>query len=163
MRLVGYLRRRRPYLLICACAAVAQTLFMGPSFGWYGPIEIYNTSPSVPVGRYWLSFKWPPERGDIVMLRDPPGFKLNWLLKRVEGVGGDRFCWRESELRHYLNERPMPVIPPQAIKAKVPIWRGCRTIMSDEAVGFGEHFLAYGSQYLGPVRLDELWGVYRRR
>jgi type IV secretory pathway protease TraF len=96
------------------------------------------------------------------MMRDPPGFNLNWLLKRVQGVGGDRFCWRASEMRHYVNDRPMPVIPQQALDAGIPIWRGCRSLMADEVVGFGEHVLAYGSQYLGPVRLAQLWGVYQR-
>jgi type IV secretory pathway protease TraF len=154
--------RRRTYVILCVSGIITQVIFMAPALGLFGPIEIYNTSPSVPVGRYWLSLRWPPQRGDIVMMRDPPGFTLNWLLKRVEGIGGDTFCWRASELRHYLNARPMQVIPPQALDAGIPIWRGCRTVMSDEVIGYGDHFLAYGSQYLGPVRLEQLWGVYRR-
>lgn len=137
-------------------------VWLGPQAGIMPPLYRYNTSLSVPAGAYVWTSKWPPERGDIVMLRDPKGFRLRWLLKRVEGVGGGRFCWRPGERRHYVNDRPMPVIPPEAVRAGLPVWHGCRVLEADEVVGFGDHHLAYGSQYFGPVRWDRLWGVYRR-
>lgn len=153
----------RVHPLACAilgCALVM--LWMGPASGLIPPLYRYNTSVSVPPGGYVLTLKWPPERGDIIMLRNPKGFRLPWLLKRVEGVGGDRFCWNPREKRHYINERPMPQIPPEARKLKIPTWRGCRVLGEDELAGFGDVPLAYGSQYIGPVKLSQIWGVYRK-
>lgn len=143
-------------------ASSALMIWLGPQADIFPPLYRYNTSLSVPTGPYVWSSKWPPRRGDIVMLRDPDGFRLRWLLKRVEGVGGDTFCWDPKERRHYVNHRPMPPIPPEAVRAGLPVWRGCRVLEADEVVGFGDHHLAYGSQYLGPIRWDRLWGVYRR-
>ena len=130
-------------------------------------LAYWNTSPSVPLGAWLWSSKWPPERGDVVAMRDPPMWPHDVLLKRVEGVAGDRFCWSEQEGRHYINDRPMPVLSPLAydLEALVPefsIWRGCRVLEPGEIAGFGEGSLSHGSAYLGPVWIDDLHGVYWR-
>jgi type IV secretory pathway protease TraF len=151
----------RETLLFGGAFAVLATWF-APRFGLLPPLEVQNTSPSVPTGFYFYTPKWPPERGDIVWLREPPGFKLHWLLKRVEAVGGDTMCWHENENRHYVNDRPMPVIPAEAKTKNVPVWKHCRTLDPDEVAGFGDDRLSYGSQFFGPVKLAQLWGVYRR-
>ena len=43
-----------------------------------------------------------------------PFWPLPILLKRVEGVAGDRFCWHDG--RHWINDRPMPELDPLAFE-----------------------------------------------
>jgi type IV secretory pathway protease TraF len=154
-------------LIITGSALALLTFLLAPALGLSPPLILHNTSPSVPLG-YWLySTKWPPERGDIVAMRHDPAF---WpgkrvLMKRVEGVAGDLFCWHDG--RHWINDRPMPALDPLAFQmeelyreAGFTIWRGCRALESNEIAGFGDGGRAYGSGFYGPVRLSDLWGVY---
>ena len=66
----------------------------------------------MPLGWWIYTTKWPPARGDYVAMRDAPFWPHRILLKRVEGVAGDTFCWRDG--RHWINDRPMPKLSPLA-------------------------------------------------
>ena len=80
--------------------------------GIWPPLAYRNTSPSVPLGWWFYTTKWPPARGDYVAMRDAPFWPHRILLKRVEGIAGDTFCWRDG--RHWINDRPMPKLAPLA-------------------------------------------------
>ena len=149
-------------LLVTTCLGLTAFL-LAPQFGLSAPLALKNTSPSAPLGWWFLSTKWPPERGDYVVMREPPFWHLPWLLKRVEGVEGDTFCWHDG--RHWINDRPMPVLDPLAFELErrvkgFTIWRGCCVLQPGEIAGFGEGSLSYGSGFFGPVKLDRLWGTY---
>jgi len=153
-------------LALAGVLAPCALLLLAFHFGLLPPLLIYNTSPSVPLGWWAYSTSWPPARGDYVAMRGAPLWPLPWLMKRVEGVEGDLFCWRDG--RHWINDRPMPVLDPLAfdMERRVPglsIWRGCRKLEAEEIAGFGEGGLSYGSAFFGPVPIDSLWGVYRHR
>ena len=154
---------RRDALIGIGCLAGALFL-VAPALGLSPPLAYRNTSPSVPLGWWVYSTKWPPERGDVVAMKGAPFWPLPILLKRVEGVAGDRFCWHDG--RHWINDRPMPKLDPLAFELErrhpgFTIWRGCRTLAADEIAGFGDGPLAYGSGFFGPVPLEKIWGVYR--
>src|SRR5881397_2646665 len=71
-------------------------LWMAPTFGWLPPLLLDNTSDSMPEGFYLYAHRVgspPVARGDVVVVRNPPHFDLPWLMKRVAGVPGDRYCW----------------------------------------------------------------------
>ena len=154
----------RRLLLVAACLATTAFIF-APALHLMPPLAYRNTSPSVPLGWWFRSSKWPPERGDVVAMRRPPFWPRPLLLKRVEGVAGDRFCWHDG--RHWINDRPMPALDPLAFDLErrldgFTIWRGCRVLVPGEIAGFGADGLSYGSGFFGPVRLNRLWGVYRQ-
>ncbi len=93
-------------------------------------------------------------------VRDPPHFDLPWLLKRVAGVPGDRYCWNPEAGTHELNGRLMPAPDPEAFGLGIAVWKGCETLGADEVVLYGRTPDAYDSRYFGPVRDRDLWGVY---
>ena len=103
----------------------------------------------------------PAARGDVAVVRNPPHFDLPWLMKRVAGLPGDRYCWNDQAGTHELDGRPMPPPDPDATGLGVPVWKGCETLAPDEVVLYGRTPDSYDSRYLGPVRARDLWGVYR--
>jgi type IV secretory pathway protease TraF len=162
----------RYWLAAVACFLVTAFL-LSPMLGLGPPLAYRNTSPSVPLGWWLYSTKWPPERGDIVGMRHAPFWGNYVLLKRVQGVPGDRLCWIDDRLRtvprarHWINDAPIPRLDPLAFEIErqyrdrgFTIWRGCRVLDEGEIAGFGDGPLAYGSWALGPVSINQLWGVY---
>jgi hypothetical protein len=83
-------------------------VFMAPTFGLVPPLLFRNDSPSEPLGYYLYAHHVPASRGEIVVLHNPPHFQLTWLMKTVEGVAGDLYCWDEALHTQRLNGRPMP-------------------------------------------------------
>lgn len=154
----GDLRRR----LIRAGSFLALGLiYAAPTFGVVPPLALRNDSPSMPEGYYLYAHRLPARVGEVVVLRHPPHFDLPWLMKRVEGVEGDLFCWHPELGTHLLNGRPMPPPSPQARELGIPVWQGCDRLRPGEIVGYGRTADSYDSRYLGPVSTRQLWGVYR--
>ena len=131
-------------------------LWMAPTFGLLPPLALYNTSESVPPGLYLYQHPMPlgrrAARGDYVAVRDPPHFDLPWLLKRVAGVPGDRYCWNSEAGTHELNGRPMPPPDPDAFGLGDPGLEGLRDARRRTRwCSTGARPTAYDSRYLGPV------------
>ena len=143
-----------------AVLAAAGALW-SPAWAGVPVLAFWNRSDSAPAGLYVYRHRPPAGRGEMVVLRDPPRFRLDWLLKRVEGVEGDRYCWDEAAGTHRLNGRAMPPPDPDAASGGLTVWRGCVVLGPGELVGYGRSFDSYDSRYLGPVREADLWGVYR--
>lgn len=145
-----------------AALAVTGVAWATPVLG-YAPWPAYwQTGDSLPKGLYALQPGAPIERGAIVVLRDPPHFYLPWLMKRVEGMPGDLYCWDEAAGTHRLNGRPMPPPSPAALAMGLEPWRGCRRLAEGEIVGYGDSPDSYDSRYapLGPVAMARLAGRY---
>lgn len=143
-----------------ATVLVLAAVFTAPSWASVPILALWNTSESAPVGFYVYEHPPPARRGDMVVWRDPPRWHLGWLLKRVEGVVGDLYCWDPGLGTHRLNGRPMPPPAADAIRIGIPVWHGCATLAPGEIVGYGRTSDSYDSRYFGPVREAELWGVY---
>lgn len=131
-----------------------------PSTGLISPLLFWNTGQSMPTGLYVWRPGVEPTKGAVVVVRDPPHFRLTWLIKRVEGVAGDRYCWDERLGTQTLNGRPMPPPWPEAITMGVPVWTGCHVLAGDEIVGYGDSTDSYDARYFGPVHTDQLYGIY---
>ena len=110
----------------------------------------------MPLGWWVWTPKWPPERGDYVAMRDPPFWPHHILLKRVEGVAGDTFCWRDG--RHWINDRPMPEARPAGVRhggakprPRLHHLARLQVLEAGEIAGFGDGGLRYGVAFFGPV------------
>jgi type IV secretory pathway protease TraF len=154
----GSLRWR---LIRAAAFFIAGFVSMLPTFGLVPPLLFRNDSSSEPEGYYLYAHHVPAKRGEIVVLRNPPHFQLTWLMKTVEGVEGDLYCWDEAFGTQLLNGRPMAPPDPLASRLGIPIWHGCRRLEPGEVVGYGRTADSYDSRYFGPVQERKLWGVYR--
>jgi type IV secretory pathway protease TraF len=151
--------RFRPWRGMVGVVVVAA--YAAPALG-YAPWPVYwNTGASMPKGLYLLQPGAAVERDAVVVLVDPPHFDLPWLMKRVEGVPGDLYCWDAALGTHLLNGRAMP--PPDARAAAMGLlpWQGCRRLGPGEIVGYGRSRDSYDSRYLGPVATARLAGVYQ--
>lgn len=126
---------------------------------WPAPL-FHNASPSVPLGWYRWSHGPPAARGEFVVLRSPPHFRLPWLMKRVKGVAGDRYCWDEVAGTHLLAGVAMRPPDPAAAARGIPTWKGCVTLGPGEIVGYGDTPDSYDSRFLGPIREADLYGIY---
>lgn len=153
--------RRIRNLFAVGLSLAAAAVWASPSTGLVPPLAFHNTGDSMPKGFYVLEPGEGVKRGSIVVVRDPKGFKLWWLMKRVAGVAGDSFCWDETAGTHRLNGRPMPKPAPEAVAMGVPVWKGCRALRPGELVGYGESWTSYDSRYFGPLTTASLFGVYR--
>ena len=141
-------------------AVTGVVAWYGPALGFYPPLLLANTGRSMPPGLYVYAHRIPARRGEIIVLPHPPRFREPWLMKRVAGIAGDRYCWHAELGTHELAGRAMPPPSPLARRLGVPVWTGCRRLGPGEVVGYGEG-ASYDSRHLGPVREAELWGVYR--
>ena len=41
----------------------------------------------------------------------------------------------------------------------LPVWKGCRTLKSDEIFVLGQHRDSFDSRYFGPVNRTQFWGL----
>lgn len=155
------IRLRWPRLAWGVAVLGATAVYLSPSFGLTSPHRLRNTGDSMPLGDYVLERGVPVERGAVVAVRYPEHFHLWWLLKRVEGVAGDVYCWRSDLGTHTLSGRAMPRPLPEAVAMGIPVWKGCRTLGAGEIVGYGQSATSYDSRYFGPISTDRLWGVYK--
>jgi type IV secretory pathway protease TraF len=135
--------------------------FVAPSFGIGVPLLIRNTGGSMPRGLYVWQHAPPAAKGEVIVVRDPAHFRWSWLMKRVVGTAGDRFCWRRDMGTHLLGTRRLPPPSPEALALGLRPWPGCRLLKSGEVVGYGASPDSYDSRYLGPIRETQLWGIYR--
>ncbi|RZJ00920.1 MAG: S26 family signal peptidase [Brevundimonas sp.] len=132
-------------------------------------LALINESPSVPEGVYVRAPRGRIEIGSIVAIPQPtetraylgslgmPGSIL--LLKRVAAVGGQRVCVRDE-----MVETPHRRVFARARDrrgARLPAWRGCRVMRTDELFLLGDTPGSFDSRYFGPVSRSEATGVYR--
>jgi type IV secretory pathway protease TraF len=154
--------RARCWLLFWIAASTAAiALLWGPRLLGAPMLVIWERGTSMPHGFYLYAHAAPASRGEIVALDDAPNWGRSYLLKRVAGVGGVRYCWDRDNERHELAGRIMPGPSAQAIALGIKVWTGCRRLRDDEIAVYSDHVDSYDSRYFGPVTQDQIMGVYR--
>jgi len=133
------------------------------------PPALVNESPSLPRGIYLRDWNGEPRRGAIVAFEQPEkarGYLSLWgmpsdlmLLKRVAAVGGEEVC-NENGLLH-TPERLVPVLGRDRAGLPLPEWSGCRRLGPGELFLLGDTRTSFDSRYFGPVRVEQLHGVYK--
>lgn len=154
---------RRCLLLIAA----AGILMLMPSLRSGAPRFVWNASSSVPLGLYRVD-TGPVRRGDLVLIRPPPaaaelahqrGYlpKSTYLIKFLWATPGDQVC----RFGIYVLVRGMFVVralPRDSLGRRMPVWRGCRTLRSDEFFVLAQDPQSFDSRYFGLVPVTAVMG-----
>lgn len=166
--------RRRATALVGLLIAVA--LLIAPSLCRRLPVLVWNASPSVPVGLYWIE-QTPPRVGDLVLVRlagpiatlaDRRSYlpRTAFLLKPVFATAGDRVC-RFGAYIFVRRRLAALALFRDTLGRPMPTWHGCRTLQSGELFLLAEGPASFDSRYFGPLRLEHLAGrallVWSRR
>ena len=151
----------RARLIASAVVVAGIGAFLAPALGIGVPLVIRNTGSSMPRGFYVWSHAAPAATGEVIVVRKPAHFRTSWLMKRVVGIAGERFCWRPEFGTHLVGATRMPPPSPDALKLGLQPWQGCRALAPGEIAVYGRSPDSYDSRYLGPINETQLWGIYR--
>lgn len=129
---------------------------------------VWNASPSVPTGLYWIE-NGSPKHSDIVLVELPEPYKTladqrEYLLKnlpalkRVQALSGDKVCRFERTVS--INGETVSVAQLHDIYGlKLPEWSGCRTLKPDEVFLLTDHPKSFDGRYFGPVDRSAITGI----
>ncbi len=147
--------------LIVGSLAVSMTVDMPKKLIW-------NASPSVPIGLYWIR-NTVPKQGDIALVELPEGAR-NFAdvegvlprnvpaLKKISAINGDRVCRFGSRI--FINSRLVAKAYLRDFRGrKLPEWRGCHTLKSHEIFLLNDHPKSFDSRYFGSVKLRSVTGI----
>lgn len=160
----------RLHRLAILATAPALALFALDALAARSPtLALINESPSLPEGLYLRDPYGRPDRGAIVAVPQPAAVRPYLarrgmpadvrLIKRVAATGGDAVC---SDGRWLV--APFRIVPVHARDRagwRLPAWRGCRRLASDERLLLGDTPDSLDSRYFGPVTTSRIEGVYR--
>ena len=146
-----------------AVAAIASKPLINPV-----PLFIWNASNSVPIGLYLLS-KRQPNFGEIAVIRPPEWVEIyassrgylplqTPLLKPVRAIKGSIVC----RFGRYISIDGKLVSRAKYLDTNhrmLPVWKGCRTLKSDEILVLGQHRDSFDSRYFGPVDRGQVLGT----
>jgi conjugative transfer signal peptidase TraF len=132
------------------------------------PTLLWNTSPSVPLGLYWLAAR-PPTRGALAAIRLPePHRSLAdsrsylpagiLLIKPIVATAGDVVCRHGSMVT--LQGRTMAHAR-RADRAGRPLprWSGCIRLGADQVFVLSAEPDGFDSRYFGPVEHRHVIGT----
>lgn len=132
-------------------------------------LALVNESPSLPKGVYLRQPGKGPDRNAIVAVPQPSvarpylsglGMPEDILLiKRVAAVGGEVVCRHDGEVA--TPDRVVRALTQDRRGVALPTWTGCQRLASDELFLLGDTASSFDSRYYGPVRRDQIEGVYR--
>jgi conjugative transfer signal peptidase TraF len=154
--------------LVIACAAVA-----GAAIPLSGHELIFNDSPSVPRGFYWIEVGAAPRtRGEYVVFAPPAAaaaliYGRGWLpvsmplLKPVAGVEGDRYCVKDR--RFTVDDVEVgPVFLLDSAGRWLPQIRGCRRVGAGEFLPASSYIeRSFDGRYMGAVPMANVVGTGR--
>ena len=155
---------RRRCLLAVAAAGI---LLLMTSLRGGAPRLVWNASSSVPLGLYSVE-PGPVRRGDLVLIRPPPAVaelahqrgylpKSSYLIKFLWAIPGDQVC----RFGTYVLVRGMFVVRAlsrDGLGRRMPVWRGCRTLRSDEFFVLAHDPQSFDSRYFGLVPVTAVMG-----
>jgi type IV secretory pathway protease TraF len=149
-------------LTIGACGLLVLSLAPQSSY------VVWNASPSVPPGAYWIG-RHTPLRGeiaavwltpDIARLAQRRGYlpARAVLLKPVAAHAGDRVC----RFGHHITFRARVVATAlwsDRFARPMPGWSGCLQLAAGEVLVLSAVTGSFDSRYFGPVQSDRVIGT----
>jgi conjugative transfer signal peptidase TraF len=151
--------------------AVAAALFSALAciLAWH---LIWNWTPSLPLGLYWLSRGAPPARGELVafpvpsnvedLVRDrkylPPGAML---VKTVVAGAGDRVCTEDGTFT--VNGHALAgggrIAATDTAGRPLPHYEGCGPVPEGWVYVASHYARSFDSRTFGPVRASDIRGT----
>lgn len=132
-------------------------------------MALVNESPSLPRGLYIRAAGAAPKAGDVVAVPQPPAARPYLaslgmpadvkLIKRVAAEAGDLVCAEDGAVA--LPGRVLRVRDRDRRGQPLPAWRGCRRLAAGEVFLVGDTPSSFDSRYFGPVRREQVVGVFR--
>ena len=135
------------------------------------PFLVYNPSPSEPIGLYRLTTA-APAAGRLVAFRVPPPGRAyakqhleyvmrGAILKEIAAGPGSIICERDGRVFIDGQHRGL-VHASDRNEVPLPHWDGCHRLAAGELFAFSNRIPnSFDSRYYGPVRADDVIGVYR--
>jgi len=158
----------RRVLVILAVALLFATLLVAVIALKPLPLLLWNASDSVPVGLYGVR-KREPELGDIAVISPPDWVRLYassrgylpdevWLLKPVLATPDSIVC-RFGPHVFVDGKYVVRAKISDSQKRLLPVWKGCRTLKSDEIFVLAKPKNSFDSRYFGPISRGEVAGT----
>jgi conjugative transfer signal peptidase TraF len=161
---------RRLGIATLACAAIAAILF-SEAANRAGRLLLHNASPSEPEGLYVRSSE-PPAVGRLVTFMTPAAgsayvdahlryLRRSPILKALAAGPGSFVCTTSGRL--VIDGRiAAPVAAADRHGVALPHWNGCRRLRAGEWFAYSDRIPnSFDSRYYGPIRADQIIGVYR--
>ena len=157
-------------LYAVAAAVILLATIVGAAIPMSGHELVFNDSPSVPRGLYWIRLgDQPSERGEYVVFVPPDTaasliYGRGWLpqsmplLKPVGGVEGDNYCITSG--RFIVNDIDAgPVYLLDARGLPLPQIPGCRRVGQREFLPVSSYFdRSFDGRYMGAVPTASVLG-----
>jgi conjugative transfer signal peptidase TraF len=158
-------------LFVFAATIVALAYLAGAAIRLSGHELVYNDSPSVPPGIYWIRLGAAPvRRGDYVIFAPTDGaasliYGRGWLpegmplLKPVGGLAGDTYCWKDG---HFIVNGVIagPVFLLDSQGLPLPQGAGCRNVARGEFLPVSSYVdRSFDGRYMGVVALANVIGT----
>jgi conjugative transfer signal peptidase TraF len=158
--------RWRAVMLIAGIGALGGLVQMADRSA---PPLLVNESPSLPRGLYVRQPGAGPDRQATVALPQPSSVRAYLgrigmppevlLIKRVAALEGDRVCRTGDRIE--VGHHQVRVVPLDRRGRLLPSWNGCRSLEPGEIFVLGDTGTSFDSRYFGPVKKDDITGVYR--
>jgi len=152
-------------LALMACAGIG----LAPAIR-SDPFVVWNASPSVPVGLYWVE-KRQPILGDIAVLRLPDGASMlanerrylptaAVLLKQVFARERDVVCRFGRHV--FINGKlAVAALVRDKMERPMPIWRGCLKLNPSQIFVLSKRKDSFDSRYFGAIEKRQVLGTGR--
>ena len=148
---------------ITAAAVALVAASCGPKF----PRLVWNASPSIPRGFYWIESS-APRRGEIAAIRLPPALanlaaRRQYLpvdavlLKPVVATKGAIVCRVGGRI--VVNGLQLAqALSHDAAGRRLPTWQGCRRLQRGEVFVIASSTQSFDSRYFGAVASEHIAG-----
>jgi type IV secretory pathway protease TraF len=146
---------------------LALALWAAPSLRNNRPLFIWNASPSVPIGLYWVC--WGSSTfGELAVVRLPSAIatfaagrgylpQSAYLLKPVVAVGGDHVCRFGGRIfvRRIFKALARAT---DSRGQSLPTWHGCRTLSAGDVFLLAREPTSFDGRYFGRTASQHVVG-----
>jgi conjugative transfer signal peptidase TraF len=146
---------------------LALALWAAPSLRNNRPLFIWNASPSVPIGLYWVC--WGSSTfGELAVVRLPSAIasfaagrgylpQSAYLLKPVVAVGGDHVCRFGGRIfvRRIFKALARAT---DSRGQSLPTWHGCRTLSAGDVFLLAREPTSFDGRYFGRIASEHIVG-----